>query len=216
MGTFIPILALILAYLIGSIPFGLIIGKLKGIDIRNTGSHNIGATNVFRTIGPWYGVLVFILDGLKSGIFIILFKYIVVWNSSFFTLQIHPLIYGAVAILGHLFPIYLKFRGGKGISCFAGTMLTYMPVLSLISLATFIIVVLITKIVSISSIMASLALIVTYFLFQLNDIYLLVFISIMFVLVLIRHRTNLIRLVKGQENKISIKRKNEDKEKDKK
>lgn len=208
MGTFIPILSLILAYLIGSIPFGLIVGKLKGVDIRNTGSHNIGATNVFRTIGPWYGILVFILDGLKSAIFIIVFKYIAIWNSSFFTIQIHPLIYGGVAILGHLFPIYLKFKGGKGISCFAGIMLAYMPILSLIALATFIIVVFTTRIVSISSIMASLALIITYFIFHLNDIYLLGFISIMFVLVLIRHRTNIVRLVKGQENKITIQKKN--------
>lgn len=210
MGTFIPILVLILAYLTGSIPFGLIVGKLKGVDIRNTGSHNIGATNVFRTIGPWYGVLVFILDGLKSGIFVIIFKYIISWDDPFFTLQIHPLIYGGIAILGHLFPIYLKFRGGKGISCFAGVMLSYMPLLSLIALGTFIVVVLITRIVSISSIMASFALIVTYFLFRLDDIYHLVFISIMFVLVLIRHRTNIVRLVKGQENKITIKKKNKE------
>lgn len=209
MGTLIPILAMILAYLVGSIPFGLIIGKLKGIDIREKGSHNIGATNVFRTIGPWYGGLVFLLDALKSAIFVIFFKYIFLWNDPFFTLQIHPLIYGGLAILGHLFPIYLKFKGGKGISCFAGVMLSYSIPISLIALFTFIIVLFITKIVSISSILSSLSLIIAYFIIGKTDFYLLGFISIMFILVIIKHRSNIVRLFKGIENKIHIKKKDE-------
>ena len=90
MGIWIPIVMMVLAYLVGSIPFGLIIGKFKGIDIREKGSHNIGATNVFRTIGPWYGVLVFILDALKSAIFVILFRYIIPWNDSFFHITSSP------------------------------------------------------------------------------------------------------------------------------
>lgn len=209
MGILIPILAMILAYLVGSIPFGLIIGKLKGIDIREKGSHNIGATNVFRTIGPWYGGLVFLLDALKSAIFVIFFKYIFLWNDPFFTLQIHPLIYGGLAILGHLFPIYLKFKGGKGISCFAGVMLSYSIPISLIALFTFIIVLFITKIVSISSILSSLSLIIAYFIIGKTDFYLLGFISIMFILVIIKHRSNIVRLFKGTENKIHIKKKDE-------
>lgn len=209
MGTLIPIFAMILAYLVGSIPFGLIIGKLKGIDIREKGSHNIGATNVFRTIGPWYGGLVFLLDALKSAIFVIFFKYIFLWNDPFFTLQIHPLIYGGLAILGHLFPIYLKFKGGKGISCFAGVMLSYSIPISLIALFTFIIVLFITKIVSISSILSSLSLIIAYFIIGKTDFYLLGFISIMFILVIIKHRSNIVRLFKGTENKIHIKKKDE-------
>lgn len=209
MGTLIPILAMILAYLVGSIPFGLIIGKLKGIDIREKGSHNIGATNVFRTIGPWYGGLVFLLDALKSAIFVIFFKYIFLWNDPFFTLQIHPLIYGGLAILGHLFPIYLKFKGGKGISCFAGVMLSYSIPISLIALFTFIIVLFITKIVSISSILSSFSLIIAYFIIGKTDFYLLGFISIMFILVIIKHRSNIVRLFKGTENKIHIKKKDE-------
>lgn len=208
MGIWIPIVMMVLAYLVGSIPFGLIIGKLKGIDIREKGSHNIGATNVFRTIGPWYGVFVFILDALKSAIFVILFRYIIPWNDSFFTLQIHPLIYGGLAILGHLFPIYLKFKGGKGISCFAGVMLSYSLPISAVALITFIVVLLITKIVSISSILASLSLIIAYFVIGTTDYYLLVFISIMFLLVLIKHRTNIIRLFRGTENKIHVEKKN--------
>lgn len=209
MGTLIPILAMILAYLVGSIPFGLIIGKLKGIDIREKGSRNIGATNVFRTIGPWYGGLVFLLDALKSAIFVIFFKYIFLWNDPFFTLQIHPLIYGGLAILGHLFPIYLKFKGGKGISCFAGVMLSYSIPISLIALFTFIIVLFITKIVSISSILSSFSLIIAYFIIGKTDFYLLGFISIMFILVIIKHRSNIVRLFKGTENKIHIKKKDE-------
>lgn len=208
MGIFIPILMLILSYLIGSIPFGLIVGKLKGIDIREHGSHNIGATNVFRTIGPLYGILIFVLDALKSGIFIIITKYIVPWNSDFFILKIHPLIYGSLAIIGHLFPIYLKFKGGKGISCFAGVMLSYSLPISLIALVTFIVVVLITKIVSISSILSALSLIIGYFILKTDDIPLLILLCLMFILILIKHRSNIIRLFKGEENKITINKNN--------
>ena len=112
MGTFVPILMMLLSYLVGSIPVGYLIGKSKGIDIRSYGSHNIGATNASRTLGKGYGFIVFLLDFFKAGIFVIISKYLFNYQDDFFTIHIHPLIYGTLAILGHLFPIFLKFKVG--------------------------------------------------------------------------------------------------------
>lgn len=207
MGTLVPILMMISAYLVGSIPFGLVIGKLKGIDIREHGSHNIGATNALRTLGIGYGLLVFVLDFVKGGIFVFLTKYVISYQMDFFTLTIHPLIYGIIAILGHLFPVYLKFKGGKGISCFAGVMIAYSLPVSGIALAVFILVFVISRYVSLSSTLSALSLFLAYFILRTNDIPLLIFISIAFILVVIKHIPNYKRLIKGTENKISFRKK---------
>lgn len=207
MKVFLPICLMFFSYLLGSIPFGILIGKLKGVDIRNYGSHNIGATNALRVLGPALGILVFILDFSKGAIPIIITKYIINWPADYPTYLIHPLIYGILAIIGHLFPVFLKFKGGKGISCFAGAMVLYCWQISVIAFLTFIIVFLITKIVSISSMLASLMLIVSYFILGIKDIPLLVMISLMFVLIVYKHRSNIMRLIKGEENKIDFSKK---------
>ena len=207
MKVFLPICLMFFSYLLGSIPFGILIGKLKGVDIRNYGSHNIGATNALRVLGPALGILVFILDFSKGAIPIIITKYIINWPADYPTYLIHPLIYGILAIIGHLFPVFLKFKGGKGISCFAGEMVLYCWQISVIAFLTFIIVFLITKIVSISSMLASLMLIVSYFILGIKDIPLLVMISLMFVLIVYKHRSNIMRLIKGEENKIDFSKK---------
>ena len=202
MKVFLPICLMFFSYLLGSIPFGILIGKLKGVDIRNYGSHNIGATNALRVLGPALGILVFILDFSKGAIPIIITKYIINWPADYPTYLIHPLIYGILAIIGHLFPVFLKFKGGKGIS-----MVLYCWQISVIAFLTFIIVFLITKIVSISSMLASLMLIVSYFILGIKDIPLLVMISLMFVLIVYKHRSNIMRLIKGEENKIDFSKK---------
>lgn len=207
MKVFLPICLMFFSYLLGSISFGILIGKLKGVDIRNYGSHNIGATNALRVLGPALGILVFILDFSKGAIPIIITKYIINWPADYPTYLIHPLIYGILAIIGHLFPVFLKFKGGKGISCFAGVMVLYCWQISVIAFLTFIIVFLITKIVSISSMLASLMLIVSYFILGIKDIPLLVMISLMFVLIVYKHRSNIMRLIKGEENKIDFSKK---------
>ena len=207
MKVFLPICLMFFSYLLGSIPFGILIGKLKGVDIRNYGSHNIGATNALRVLGPALGILVFILDFSKGAIPIIITKYIINWPADYPTYLIHPLIYGILAIIGHLFPVFLNFKGGKGISCFAGVMVLYCWQISVIAFLTFIIVFLITKIVSISSMLASLMLIVSYFILGIKDIPLLVMISLMFVLIVYKHRSNIMRLIKGEENKIDFSKK---------
>lgn len=205
MSILIPILMMVASYLIGSIPFGLIIGKLKGIDIREHGSHNIGATNALRTLGKKLGFLVFILDFLKAAIVILVTHHIIDWQNDFFILKIHPLTYGMLAALGHLFPIFLKFKGGKGISCFIGILTLYSWPFAIIALVTFIIVVAITKYVSLGSTLAAIMVLIGYFIMCPNDLAFLIFIIIGNILIMYKHIPNYKRLIKGVENKILLK-----------
>ncbi len=210
MGIFLPIMMLILSYLIGAIPFGLLIGKAKGIDIRAYGSHNIGATNALRTLGTGYGLLVFALDFLKGALFVIITKYLIDYQMPFFRIHIHPLIYGFVAILGHLFPIYLKFKGGKGISCIAGVIIAYSWRVSLIGFFTFVIILALFKFVSLASTCSGFSLFIGWYLFSKNDWYLLGFLILAMIFVVIKHIPNYKRIINGTENKISFSKKKHD------
>ncbi len=205
----IEILLLLVSYLLGSIPNALIISKCcKGIDIRDYGSKNMGATNTFRVLGAKYGVLVFVLDALKASIVILLFK---VGIFDLATYRHIPLItYGLAAILGHLFPIFANFHGGKGVACSAGVIISYAPLIALPTLLTFTIVVLITKYVSLGSILTVISalvysIVIPLLLKQPLDIPLIVVVSIVCIIFIITHRKNIIRLIKHEENKISIK-----------
>ena len=201
----VAIILLIISYLLGSIPNGLIIGKIfKGIDIREYGSKNMGATNTFRVLGHSWGYLVFFLDALKAGIIVLLV------NLNAFGLKemcFHPLIYGVVAVIGHTFPIYTKFKGGKGVASTAGIMLCYNPMLAAPALLTFIIVVLSTKIVSISSLTAVTVLLISSIInivinYSFDSLIFLIISAISFILLFIRHIPNIKRLLTHTENKI--------------
>lgn len=201
----VAIILLIISYLLGSIPNGLIIGKVfKGIDIREYGSKNMGATNTFRVLGHSWGYLVFFLDALKAGIIVLLV------NLNAFGLKemcFHPLIYGVVAVIGHTFSIYTKFKGGKGVASTAGIMFCYNPLLAAPALLTFIIVVLATKIVSISSLTAVTVLLICAIInlivdYSSDSIIFLVISAFSFVLLFIRHIPNIKRLLTNTENKI--------------
>lgn len=208
MGYITPIIMLISAYLVGSIPFGLIVGKFRKIDLREHGSHNIGATNASRTLGPIFGLLVFLLDLLKGALFVFITKKLIETNSPLFELKIHPLFYGLAAVLGHIYPIFLKFKGGKGISTIGGVLLAYNYLFLLVAILFFFIVVLITKYVSLGSTSCVLALFLSYFLFSPNDYYMLVFCIIVSTLAIIKHIPNYKRLINNCENKtFLIKRK---------
>lgn len=187
---------IIIAYLLGSIPFALIVSKAtKGIDIRDYGSKNMGATNVLRVLGVKYGLLTFALDAMKAGIIIFLFK-IGVLDKDVHALG-HPLVYGVVAIIGHVFPIFAKFKGGKAVACSAGIILAYSPLTFLGCVLGFIITLLTTKIVSISSMVAAiLAVIISLFW---HDLPFTIFVSIMAIIILLRHRDNIKRLIDGDE-----------------
>ena len=151
----------IISYLLGSLPNGLYVANLKGIDIRNEGSKNTGATNVFRVMGAKFGILVLILDALKG--FIPLFiaeKFGVTGNSL--------VLIGITAVIGHTFSPFLNFKGGKGVATSLGIFLYLAPIPMLITLLMFFVVVGITKYVSLGSVLASvmLPLLILFILFQ--------------------------------------------------
>ncbi len=210
----IAILLIIISYFLGSIPNALIIGKLaRGIDIREYGSKNMGATNTFRVLGYKWGFLVFLLDALKAGALVLII------NSNLFNLKelcFHPLIYGAVSVFGHTFPIFTKFRGGKGVASTAGIMLCYNPLLAMPAFITFIIVVLITKIVSISSLTSVTVLLISAIInivvkTNFDSIIYLIISTLAWLLLFIRHIPNIKRLINKTENKIINSKKNDGK-----
>lgn len=214
MHIILPIILIITAYLLGSIPFGLLIGKSKGIDIRTQGSHNIGATNAVRTLGKKLGILVFFLDAIKTALLVALIKFnVIIFPENTPQMLSHPLLFGLVGIIGHLFPIFLKFKGGKGVSSIAGVVLTYSFPIAFVALCVFFIVFFITKIVSISSISAAFTLIIVYLILhfilplKFNDPIFLICLIVLFLLILYTHRSNIKRLLKGEENKFTSSKK---------
>ena len=189
------ILCLIFGYLFGSLNFAIIYSKLKGDDIRRHGSGNAGATNVLRTYGKGAGALVFALDILKGVIAVLIIRMV-------FSERILECIAALGAILGHNFPLYYKFAGGKGVSTsFAVLMVLHYPT-ALIALLVFLATVLISKYVSLSSIMASIgAIVASLIFFRINEFS--VFCIIIGVLCIIRHHANIKRLINGTENKLA-------------
>lgn len=217
-GIIVPIILLITSYLLGSIPFALIISKsIKGIDIRDYGSKNMGATNTFRVLGGKYAFAVFILDALKASIIMMLFTTgLLDYQASWMVIKIHPIIYGLVAVVGHAFPIFADFKGGKGIACSAGIALAFCPGILIIALIVFLIALLISKYVSVSSISSiGVAFICSFF--KLNNGKIdYVFVSAVFVLwifIIIMHRKNIVRLIKHEEPKVDLLKKFKEKKK---
>lgn len=207
----VEILLLIVSYLLGSIPNALIISKCcKGIDIREHGSKNMGATNTLRVLGVGYGLLVFFLDALKASVIIISFKVGIFDLTKYYHIPL--IIYGVMAIIGHLFPIFARFKGGKGVACSAGLICSYAPLVAIPTLLTFLIVVLITKYVSLGSIIAVVSALCFSFIVPLIlnepfDIPLIITISIVCIIFIISHRKNIVRLINHEESKISFKKK---------
>jgi glycerol-3-phosphate acyltransferase PlsY len=191
---------LIFAYLFGSIPWGYWLAKiLKGIDIRNFGSGNIGATNVYRVLGTWPGVFTFILDVSKGIIPILIVK-----NFSY--IKFSPLFFvfiGIITIIGHNYSIFLKGKGGKGVSCSFGVILALFPMAAVSSFLLWSFIFLTSGYVSLGSIIAALFLPVFIFIFNKNLVYIITGI-IIFLIILFSHRANIIRLFKGKENKIKL------------
>jgi len=208
--VFFP-LAIIAAYLLGSIPFGLLIAKAHGKDLRSIGSGNIGATNVSRALGRKWAYFCFVLDVLK-GLIPMLATMFIAKPGSILTLWLW-LAVGCAAILGHIFPLYVKFKGGKGVATSFGVALGLWPYLTVCALffaVTWVVVVLIWRYVSLASIAASvtfpLVLVVAIILTPDWDFSLLwpVLITsvVIPVMVIVRHRENFKRLLAGTESKI--------------
>ena len=205
MGIILPIFLLISAYLLGSIPWALIISKLfGGIDIRDFGSKNMGATNINRIMGFKYGVLVFILDASKAGIIILLFRIgLLDYELDWMVLKIHPLIYGVVAFIGHLFPIFAGFKGGKGVSCCSGIIAAYNPVVFVIVFIVFFAIFFWKKYISLSSLSAVTIGFATSFIpvFGYIDWAFVILMALAFIFIYIKHIPNIKRLINGTESK---------------
>ena len=196
------IVMLILSYLIGAFPSGLIIGKLFfKKDIRQYGSGNTGATNSFRVLGRPAGFIVTFLDIFKGFITVFFPLWFPVHAdgviSTFFT---NGLIVGLFAILGHVYPIYLKFNGGKAVATSAGVVLGVNPILLLILAIIFFSVLKIFKYVSLSSIIAAISGVIGSII--IHDYILLAVSGIVSIILIIRHKSNIVRIFKGEEPKI--------------
>ena len=200
------------AYVIGSVPFGLIVGKMRGIDVRTAGSGNIGATNVGRLLGAKFFALVFILDMLKGlGPMIAAGAVLGFVANDAFTYLLW-LAVGFTAIIGHMFSLFLKFKGGKGVATSAGVVLGLFPYFTLpaaTALAIWGALFGRTKIVSLASIAAAAAFPVAYLAFAIGggwnphqeQVPLLVFSLLMAAMIVFRHRSNIHRLRAGTEHR---------------
>jgi len=195
---------LVLAYLIGALPSSVWIGmKFYDTDVREHGSGNAGATNTFRVLGKRAGIIVLILDILKAWIAVSLLSVLAGNESIEFQLTL-----GLVAVLGHIFPIYIGFRGGKGIASLLGVIISIHPMAALISIGVFLLTLIISRFISLSSMFAACAfpvLIVYYFNESNNS--LIIFSVMVAVLVIFTHKKNIERLFKNEESKVSILRK---------
>lgn len=201
--------AILLAYLFGSIPSAVWIGQaLYGVDVREYGSGNAGATNTFRVLGKKAGIPVMIIDILKG------------WTATnlayFIGLSVtgpehsvqyvnYQLALGVTAVMGHLFPIFAGFRGGKGIATLFGMILAVHPQAALICVLVFLTVLLTTKYVSLSSILGGLSLPISLiFIFQVSVKALVIYGMCICVLILVTHQKNIERLLKGKESKVNL------------
>ncbi len=187
----------ILSYLLGSIPFGLLIARCKGVkDIRSEGSGNIGATNVTRVIGKKIGALVLLLDGLKGATAILMAQHFAQEAITIFMCA-------ALVILGHIFPIWLKFKGGKGVATTIAVLLMLSPLVGLLLVATWVVVYTLTKISSLSALVSVLLLPLYAFIFyeggSLGFVYLCGFLTLT---IFLTHHQNIKRLLKGEEKTV--------------
>jgi len=193
----LEVFILLVSYLIGSFPSGYLYAKkLKGIDLRNVGSGSTGATNVLRNIGKWPALIVFILDVLKG--------FIAVKIAYFFLSEnIFQVLAGLSAISGHIWPIWLKGKGGKAVATGLGMFIALSWKVGLASFGTFLIVISLTKIVSVSSITAAL-LLPPYMLMYIGKFNhpFTIFSFIVSIIVIWKHRSNINRILRGQEPKI--------------
>jgi acyl phosphate:glycerol-3-phosphate acyltransferase len=205
-----PILILVGSYLAGSLPFGFILARVvKGIDIRQQGSGNIGATNVTRVVGTKWGAVCFVLDALKGAL--------PVWLLPPLTLAANDptrthwtIAAGLMTILGHMFPCWLRFRGGKGVATALGVVVILAPLSTAITFGVFAVCFGVSRIVSLSSIVSAGAFAVSQMIvlqpqpFRTDAWSLATFSLAVPTLIIARHRTNIVRLLRGEEHRFEF------------
>jgi glycerol-3-phosphate acyltransferase PlsY len=202
------LLLIIIAYLIGSIPTALIISKkFFGIDIRDYGSGNMGATNTFRVLGSKYGTLVMILDILKGAVAVGIYNFIPYYYGSDAELQRTNFMIGLglSAVVGHIFPIYANFKGGKGVATLFGMLLAMQPLIAISCVGVFLLVLFLTRYVSLSSILAALFLpICVLWIWNEHEKLYRIFTLIVAALVIFTHQKNIGRILRGVESRVPI------------
>ena len=198
----VPIVWILAAYLIGGIPFGFLIGKARGVDVRTVGSKNIGATNVFRTVGKGWGLVAFVLDVLKGLLPTLAAKYF----GPIGEVRYLPLAVGVACVVGHMLTPYMKFKGGKGVATAFGMLLGLVPALVGVAFALFAVVFAMSHFISLGSCTAALFLAVGVWFRWLGcegraNLPQAALITAMALFVVWKHRSNIARLVRGSENK---------------
>ncbi len=196
----------VLAYLIGSIPTAVWVSKaFFNIDIRDYGSGNSGATNTYRVLGSRYGTLVMIIDMLKGFVVVKLAFLIPFYVVDDFARTNFQIGLGLAAVLGHIFPVWAQFRGGKGVATLFGLVLGISPLTALCCVGVFLLVLYLTRFVSLSSILASLAFpIFILVIFNVDNHAYRIFAIAVALLVILTHQKNIGRLLKGSESKAPI------------
>tara|TARA_B100000900_G_scaffold164778_1_gene139859 strand:- start:4388 stop:4972 length:585 start_codon:yes stop_codon:yes gene_type:complete len=193
------ILFFIIAYLIGSVPFGKIVTKiLSNKDITQTGSGNIGATNVYRSVSKKAGIIVLLLDAIKPIMALLIIEY---FDPNFFS-KFKYLIF-CLSIIGHIFPIWLKFKGGKGVACYFGGFLILSPLVTIFAMVIWLLTVKLSKLSSLGALL-SIFLLTTYELIFIYGNLNKVIIFAISVLIFLKHSSNIKRLITGKENKINL------------
>ena len=190
----------IIAYLLGAVPFGLLVARSKGVDIRKQGSGNIGATNVLRVIGKGWGVFTLVLDALKGFVPAFVFPMLGNLDSEWGAL------FGLAAILGHTFPVYLGFKGGKGVATSAGMLLGVAPAAVGVGLVCWIAVMALSRYVSLASIVAAIAVAVAVWVRGDKALVVNIALTLLAALVVWLHRANIKRLLNGTENRFGKKK----------
>jgi glycerol-3-phosphate acyltransferase PlsY len=200
------LLLIVIAYLIGSVPTALIVSrKYFGIDIRDYGSGNMGATNAFRILGPKFGIIIMVLDIIKGMLAVGLFYFLPEYLSNELLRTNLMIGLGLSAVLGHIFPIFANFKGGKGVATILGMLIAIQPVVALCCLAVFAIVLFFTRYVSLSSILAAIMLPVSVlWIWNEHEILYRVFALLVALMVVLTHQKNISRLIKGHESRMPI------------
>ncbi len=199
-----------MSYLLGSIPWGLLAARVNGVDIRKEGSGNIGATNVLRVIGKPWGLAVFALDAFKGFVAVRLAIWMTLRTAGAENyVEFYAILAAAACVIGHSFPIWLRFKGGKGVATSAGALFGVVPIAALTIFLVWVLVFETTRYVSLASVLAAsalpLAVGVLVWLHMTQGYVLLYFCSAMTALVVWRHRSNIARLRNGTEERFTRK-----------
>lgn len=205
MDTLWILLTIIVAYILGSTPTAVWYGlRFHKVDVRKHGSGNAGATNTFRVLGKRAGSIVMLVDILK-GLTATMLAFVLLEVGAIDSRQVveYKLLLGVIAVIGHVFPFYTRFKGGKGVATLLGTVISIEPLVALSCIIIFLLVLVLSKYVSLGSLMATLAFPLLLLIppFKTDEPVLVIFGFLMFVAVAITHKKNIRRLIKGDENR---------------